>query len=126
MLAERWDAEHGQRVDRLNELVNRARETAAHTGGAGWAVFAPPHEPVNSPPGRLLLNRLSTLRAHRADAHVAAWQDAGLTAREVVAMPAGPDRDAIEDDTNERAGAPYAVLAADERLTLLADLAALP
>jgi len=40
-------------------------------------------------------------------------------------MAAGPARDAIEVETNRRAGQPYAALTPDERLTLLAGLAAL-
>ena len=71
-----------------------------------------------------LLNRLSTLRYHRADA--AAWQAAGLTAAEMVALPPGPAREAIEHDTDVRTAAPYRLLSPDERLELLADLAALP
>jgi hypothetical protein len=77
----------------------------------------------------VLLNRLSTMRYHRADAHAAAWQAAGWTAAEVAAMPWGTEwsdaRVAIERDTNVRAAPPYAALTADERLVLLAGLAAL-
>lgn len=62
--------------------------------------------------------------------HAAAWQAAGLTAAEMVAMPWGTEwtaqRRAVEQDTNRRAAAPYRVLTAEERLTLLADLATLP
>lgn len=126
VLAQRWEAEHGRHVERLVTLVGTLLDAAHPTGGPAWAVFAPPHEPPGSPPGRLLLNRLSTLRAHRADAHAAAWQAAGMTADQIVAMPPGPARDALEDETNVRAGIPYAALTAHERLTMLADLAALP
>ena len=41
-------------------------------------------------------------------------------------MEPGPRRDRIEVDTNRRAAAPWAALAADERLDLLAGLGALP
>ena len=41
-------------------------------------------------------------------------------------LPAGPVRAAIEAETNRRAGAPYTTLSADERVALLAGLAALP
>jgi hypothetical protein len=126
VLAERWESSHGVRVARLNAFVQRLLDAAAATGGTGWAVFAPPHEPAGAPPGLLLLNRLSTLRAHRADSHAAAWRAAGLTVQQIVAMPVGPERDAIELETNARAGVPYQALAADERIVLLADLAALP
>jgi hypothetical protein len=74
----------------------------------------------------LLLNRLSTLRHHRADAHAAAWTAAGHTASSIAALPAGPERLAIELETDRRAAGPYAALSAEERLAMLADLAALP
>jgi hypothetical protein len=41
-------------------------------------------------------------------------------------LPAGPVRAAIEAETNRRAGVPYATLSVDERVALLAGLAALP
>ena len=128
-LAERWRGQAGP-VERLNRLLVRVLAEAAATAGPAWAVQAPPHEPDGTPPPVLLLNRLSTLRYHRADAHAAAWQEAGLTAAEMVAMPHGstwtPQRQAVEDETNRRAAPPFAVLTPQERLTMLADLAALP
>lgn len=126
VLGELWEADHTARVDRTVALVGRLLEAADATGGSAWAVLAPPHEPPDATPGVLLLNRLSALRAHRADAHAAAWEAAGLTAQQIVTMPPGPEREAIEDSTNERAGAPYAALDPEERLAMLADLAALP
>jgi hypothetical protein len=120
---------HPDRVDRLTEVLGRVLAEAAATGGAAWATQAPPYEPARTPPGVLLLNRLSTLRYHRADAYAAAWQAAGLTAAEIAAMPWGrwsPQRRAVEDDTDARAAAPYAVLTPEQRLRLLADLSALP
>jgi hypothetical protein len=135
VLGERWERHHAGAVERLNALL--ARLIAAAGAGpasrvppAAWAVQAPPYEPAGTPPGVLLLNRLSTMRYHRADAHAAAWQAAGLTAAEIQAMPWGTSwtmqRQKIEDDTNENAAPPYAVLTVHERLCLLADLAALP
>jgi len=88
--------------------------------------MAPPYEPVGSAPGTRLLNRLGTLRYHRSDAHARAWSEAGLTAAGIAAMPPGPDRRSIEDRTDELAAPPYLALSPDERLVLLADLAALP
>ncbi|MGH3681657.1 MAG: hypothetical protein ACRDT2_15605 [Natronosporangium sp.] len=129
VLTERWRP-HAGPVDRLNATLARVLAAAADTGGPAWAVRAPPYEPPGTPPGVLLLNRLSTLRYHRADAHAAAWQAAGLTAAQMVAMPWGTEwtdqRHAVEQDTNRRAAAPYHGLTAEERLTLLADLATLP
>ena len=63
---------------------------------------------------------------YRADAHAAAWQAAGLTSEAMMQLPAGPVRAAIEAETNRRAGVPYATLSVDERVVLLAGLAALP
>ncbi|GIG89234.1 hypothetical protein [Plantactinospora endophytica] len=94
--------------------------------GRAFAAMAPPYEPDGTPPGVLLLNRLGVLRYHRADAHAAAWQAAGHTARSIVELAAGPERLAIELETDRRAAGPYAVLEPPERLLLLADLAALP
>jgi hypothetical protein len=88
--------------------------------------MAPVWEPRGAPPGLLVLNRLSAMRYHRADAHAAAWTAAGLTAAQVVAMPHDRERDPIEAETNRRAAAPYRVLPAADRIVLLADLAALP
>jgi hypothetical protein len=128
-LTECWRP-HAGPVDRLNAVLARVIAAAGETAGAAWAVQAPPYEPPGTPPGVLLLNRLSTLRYHRADAHAAAWQAAGLTAAELVAMPWdtawSPQREAVEQDTNRRAAVPFAVLTAEQRLRLLADLAALP
>ena len=93
---------------------------------SAFAALAPPYEPDGTPSGVLLLNRLGTLRYHRADAHAAAWTAAGHTASSIADLPAGPERLAIELETDRRAAGPYAALSAEERLTMLADLAALP
>ncbi|GIJ78988.1 hypothetical protein SAMN05443287_10754 [Micromonospora phaseoli] len=95
-------------------------------GGGAFPALAPPYEPDGTPPGVLLLNRLGTLRYHRADAHAAAWGAAGHTAGSIVALPDGAQRQAIELETDRRAAGPYVALTAEERLTMLADLAALP
>jgi hypothetical protein len=120
---------HPDRVDRINLVLGRVLAEASATGGAAWSAQASPYEPPGTPPSVLLLNRLSTLRYHGADAHAAPWQAAGLTAAEIAAIPWGrwsPQRRAVEDDTGARAAAPYAVLTPEERLRLLADLSALP
>jgi len=129
-LGERWDRGHPGLVERLNATLGRLLAAAGATGGGAWAAQAPPYELPGTPPGVLLLNRLSTMRYHRADAHAAAWQAAGLTAAEMVKMPWGSNwseqRRQVEADTNRRAAPPYEILAPDERLGFLADLAALP
>jgi hypothetical protein len=130
VLDARWGGGHARAVDRLTGLAALLIAEATRTAGPAWAVQAPPYEPAGTPPAVLLLNRLSTLRYHRADAHAAAWQAAGLTAADLVAMPWHtpwpPVRRQVEDDTNRRAAPPYAVLTAEQRLTLLSDLAGLP
>jgi 8-oxo-dGTP pyrophosphatase MutT (NUDIX family) len=113
-------------VGRLNRGLARLLAAADRSGGPAWQAMAPAYEPEGAAGTVLLLNRLGTLRYHRADAHAAAWTAAGLTAAGVQALPAGPERDQIEVETDVRAAAPYAALSVDERLGLLADLAALP
>ena len=119
--------------DRLGRLVTALGRVLAYAlvltesdEPGGFATMAPPHEPEGSPAGVVLLNRLGTLRSHRADAHAAAWTVAGHTAASITALPPGPERLAIEQETDRRAADPYAVLTAEERLAMLADLAALP
>ncbi|MFY1653148.1 hypothetical protein ACN27J_19945 [Solwaraspora sp. WMMB762] len=130
-----WGAEHAARLVRLVELTGRLLAAAladpgtADPGTGGQDAFravAPPYEPEGTPAGVLLLNRLTVLRYHRADAHAAAWTAAGHTARSIVDLPPGPARLAIEQETDRRAAGPYQALEPEQRLTLLADLAALP
>jgi hypothetical protein len=110
----------------LNDLAGRVVQAGLATGGDAYRTLAPPYEPAGATAGVLLHHRLSVLRYHRADAHAAAWQAAGLTSEAMTRLPAGPGRAAIEAETNRRAGVPYATLSADERVALLAGLAALP
>jgi hypothetical protein len=126
VLTDRWP---GGVVERLNTILDRVLAAVMPSAGGAWEVQAPAHEPASGAPATVLLNRLSTMRYHRADAHAAAWHAAGWTTEQIQAMPWGSEwsdeRRAIEHDTNVRASEPYAVLTADERLQLLADLAAL-
>ncbi|WP_341718155.1 hypothetical protein QQG74_31030 [Micromonospora sp. FIMYZ51] len=136
---ELW-AGHDERVLRLAAMTGRLLAAAftgepigegvpddpAEAGGSAFTALAPPHEPDGTPAGVLLLNRLGALRYHRADAHAAAWAAAGHTPRTIAELPDGPQRRAIEAETDRRAAGPYATLTAPERLDLLADLAALP
>ena len=129
---ELW-AGHDERVVRLVTALGRLlgyalllAETEDPGTGSAFDAMAPPYEPEGTPPGVLLLNRLGTLRYHRADGHAAAWTAAGHTATSIAALPPGPERLAIEQETDRRAAGPYTVLSGEERLTMLADLAALP
>lgn len=123
-LAEAWAA-HGTQVGAAVPLLGRLLVAAAETGGDAFAAMWPTYEPAVSA-GALLYNRLGILRYHRADAHARAWAEAGLTADGIKAMAPGPERDAIEDATNELAAAPYRALSTEERIELLAALGALP
>lgn len=110
----------------LLDIAGRLLTAAAATGGPAFTIFSPPHERPGDPPGVLLFNRLAALRYHRSDAHAAAWAARGLTAAEIVALAAdAPLRQDIEADTNRRAAPPYEALPPNERLRLLAELAAL-
>ncbi|MGN9787191.1 hypothetical protein ACTMTF_37610 [Nonomuraea sp. ZG12] len=88
---------------------------SGEAGGGAFAVVVPPYEPQGTPPGVLLFNRLAALRYHRADAHAAAWQEAGLSVAEIVALKPGPARERIESRTNQRAARPYRNLTESER-----------
>lgn len=87
--------------------------------GRGWM-------PEGASDAAHVWNNSVILRMHRSDAHATAWKEAGQTAQEMRVLPAGPERDAIEVRTNELASLPWLGLTADERLSLLAGLGALP
>jgi hypothetical protein len=91
---------------------------SAEAVGGAFAVVVPPYEPSDAPPGVLLFNRLAALRYHRADAHAAAWQEAGLSVADIVALKRGPVRERIEARTNQRAARPYRILTEAERARL--------
>lgn len=122
---ELWAA-HAGRVSVLAPLAAQALDAAADSGGSAFAVVAPVYEPPDASPAMHLAELLTPLRFHRFDAHIAAWHAAGLTVEEVQALPEGPQRDAIERETNRRAALPYAALSPDDRFTLVAGLGALP
>lgn len=127
-LKERWGLV-GAIVHRLNTMLASVLAEASSTGGPAFSLQVP-YEPDGTPAELVLLNRLSWLRYHRADAHASAWTSAGMTAAEVQAEPWGAPwsdrRRQVEHRTNELAGQPFGALDAMGRLQLLADLAALP
>jgi hypothetical protein len=110
----------------LAGLLGRLLDAGAASGGPAFAAMAPVYEPADASPALQVSTRLGALRHHRADAHRAAWQGAGLTLPELLALPAGPERDAIEEETNRRDAPVYGALTEAERWNLLAILAALP
>ena len=115
----------GHDVETLAALAGRVLGKALAEPGDALAAMAPPYEPENAPAGLLLFNRLAALRYARADAHAAAWQAAGLTAAQIVALRPGPLRERVEADTNRRAAAPYEALTHRERVVLHQGLMAL-
>ena len=88
--------------------------------------MTPPYEPDESAPAMLLTTRLGSLRHHRADAHRAAWRAAGLTAERIRSLPDGPERQAIEADTDRRDRAGVRRAVRRRTAEILAGLGALP
>ncbi|MFI1989564.1 hypothetical protein [Actinoplanes sp. NPDC020271] len=113
-------------LPRLADLVGRLLEAGLATGGPAFRAMAPVYEPADASPAVRLTTRLGALRHHRGDAHRAAWQAAGLTASQIMALPAGPERQAIDAATDRRDEPIYQVLDDQERVELLAGLGALP
>jgi hypothetical protein len=107
-------------------LVDRALVAAAPSGGPGFALMTPTYDAPGASTEIKLSERLAGLRFHRFDAHVASWTGAGCTAEAIKALGPGPERTAIEQETNRRAGTAYAALDPSERLALLAALGSLP
>jgi hypothetical protein len=118
---EAWSACAGE-VAWLAGVAGRLLDAAGPTAGPAFAGTSRPHERAGDPTGLVLFNRLSALRYHRADAHAAAWTAAGHTAESIDALGAGPERDAIEAETNRLAAPPYAALTVADRLRLAANL----
>lgn len=121
---ELWSA-RPERIPGLAATAGRVMDVASATGGAGYRMVTPPYLPDGITPAYVLVERVTALRWYRFDAHVGAWEAAGLTPEAIRAMTAGPERDAIEAETNRRAAPPYADLEPEERLDFLAGLGAL-
>jgi len=119
-------SEHQDLVPRLAELAEWLVASARETGGAAFGVMSPPYEPKGASDAMLLAERLTPLRFHRFDAHVAAWRAAGLDASEVQSLGPGALRDSIEDATNRRAGILFEVLTRQERFVLCTGVGTLP
>src|SRR5438034_6069910 len=96
---ELWASQEGGLAG-LSDLAGRLVHAALATGGPAYTAMAPPYEPAGAAAALLLHTRLSVLRYHRADAHAAAWQAAGLTSVTMGQLPAGPSRHAIQAETN--------------------------
>jgi hypothetical protein len=114
-------------VPRLAELVGHLLEAGRGTGGPAFRAMVPVYEPPDATPALCLTSRLGGLRHHRGDAHRAAWKAAGLTLAQLRALPGdGPQRQAIEDETNRLDEPIYSALSSRKREELLAGLGALP
>jgi hypothetical protein len=124
---EHWARIKPRDVEELCRMLGLLLEAGAATGGPAFAAMAPAYEPGDASPALRASTRLGALRHHRADAHRAAWQSAGLTLEQLRALdPDSTERIAIEDDTNRRDAPIYAALTEAERWRFLAILAALP
>jgi hypothetical protein len=114
-------AHSGQSVATAGPLVERALDAAWDSGGEAFAVMAPVHLPEGMSEAGVLAERLTGLRFHRFDAHIAAWSTAGYSFSNLDSLSVH-ERAALEAETNARAAGPYAVLSPSEREQLLAAL----
>jgi hypothetical protein len=112
-------------VQRAAPLVRRAA-AAAEQEGLPLARYAASAWRATSHPAADLWCDATTLRLHRAEAHAAAWTEAGHTAASIKTLAHGQERDAIEFRTNQFAALPWADLSDDELLVVLGELGALP
>jgi hypothetical protein len=124
-VTELWGTEGSTATSAL-PLVEQCLVAAALSGGPGVALMTPTYDAPGASTEVRLSERLAGLRFHRFDAHVASWTGAGLTADAMKALGPGPERAAIEQETNRRAGTAYQALEPGERLALLAGLGSLP
>lgn len=100
---------------------------AIDDGGLAYSVMAPPaSKPDHLSAAGWFAELITALRFQRFDCHIAAWHAAGLTLQEIMQLPDGPQRDAIEVETNRRSATPYRALPPVERQRLVAGIAALP
>ncbi|HVS68411.1 MAG TPA: hypothetical protein VHE56_07665 [Mycobacteriales bacterium] len=125
VLEELW-SDQAELVARLLPIAQRACAAVTASGGAATRIMAPPYQAPDSSPALLLAESLTPLRFHRFDAYAAAWRAEGLTVAAILQLPAGPQRQRIEDETNRLSAPPYAVLSDAERFTLVTGLGALP
>jgi Tfp pilus assembly protein PilF len=112
-----------------DELLARVEDVArCAVGTSEGPVFdALATVDVGGGPALRLFERLNALRQHRADAHAAAWQAAGLTATSAAALPlTDPVRRDVETTTNRIASRPYRRLSTVDRTGLVAALRQLP
>lgn len=113
------------RIAGLSALAARLMDAAAATAGPGYLMVTPPYLPDGVSAAYVLVERITALRWYRFDAHVGAWEAAGFTPETIRAITDGPERDAVEAETNRRGAPPYAAIEPGERLAFIAGLGAL-
>jgi hypothetical protein len=125
LVKELW-AQNIKQLEALMPLTAKALAAAVPTGGPAFSVVATPYEPEGASPAMIVAERLTPLRFHRFDAHIEAWQQAGMSVEEVQSLTDGPRREAVEEQTNRLSAAPYAALDPWERVEMIGGLGALP
>jgi hypothetical protein len=118
-----WHPER-DRVDALAALITPVVARATAAPGPALSVFTPIYDRPDASPSTHLAERLTQLRFHRLDAHVAAWRAAGAPPMNDT-LPPGM-RGQIEEETNRRAATVYEPISPDQRADLLTHLARLP
>lgn len=105
----------------VNSLADRCLAAAGRIAvpGGAFHLVAPPHDEPDDTDATRLAERLTGLRWHRFDAHVAAWTAAGLSVTAAKELESGPLHDAVEAETNRRAGPAYEALTSHERTSML-------
>ena len=124
LIDEMWSGQDA-RLAALSGPITTVFEAAKTTGGVAFRLMTP-YEPEGASAAFILAERITALRWYRFDAHVAAWESAGLTPEGIRTLAAGPEREAIEEETNRRATPPWEALDPGTRLEVLSGLGALP
>ncbi len=114
-------------LSRLRAWLDQACVAASTDPNSTLAAYASrAWMPDDATDAAHIWNNAVILRLHRSDAHAVAWKQASHDANSIRTLAAGPDRDAIEDQTNTLAATAWCSLSKEERLHLLAGLGALP
>jgi hypothetical protein len=117
-----WDPVRDH-VDALETLIPPVVARATAAPGPALSVFTPILDRPDSSSSTRVAERLTQLRFHRFDAHVAAWRAAGTPPMDDT-LPPGM-REQIEDETNRRAATAYEPISPHQRTNLLVHLASL-
>lgn len=111
----------------LRTLLDQACVAAAGDPNSPLAAYAArAWMPDAASDAAHIWNNAVILRLHRSDAHALAWKHVGHDAISIRTLAHGPERQAIEVETNTLAATPWKDLTEAERVQLLAGLGALP